>query len=146
MTATDPDGTVPTYSIVGGADAARFTINATTGAALSFVAAPNFEVPTDAGGNNVYDVIVRASDGQYSDDQLLNVTVANVRDGNNVTGTSGADTISASSSNPALRTSNEEDTVYGRDGNDNIQGMAGDDDLLGEGGNDVLSGAPAPTG
>ena len=48
-----PDaGATQTYSIVGGADAAKFTINASTGA-LSFVTAPNFEAPTDAGGNNV---------------------------------------------------------------------------------------------
>ena len=49
VTATDPDaGATLTYSIIGGADAAKFTINATTGV-LTFVAAPNFEAPTDAG-------------------------------------------------------------------------------------------------
>ena len=57
VAALDPDGGAVTYSIAGGADAARFTINAATGA-LRFVAAPNHEAPTDAGGNNVYDVIV----------------------------------------------------------------------------------------
>lgn len=80
VTATDP--TTPpqtlTYTISGGADAARFTINATTGA-LAFVTAPNFEAPTDAGGNNVYDVIVRASDGAGGfDTQALAVTVTDV--------------------------------------------------------------------
>ena len=60
VTATDPDvGQTLSYSIIGGADASKFTIGATTGA-LSFVTAPNFELPTDAGGNNVYDVIVQA--------------------------------------------------------------------------------------
>ena len=34
---------------------AKFSIDATTGA-LSFVAAPDHEAPTDTGGNNVYDV------------------------------------------------------------------------------------------
>ena len=63
VTATDPDvGQTLSYSISGGADASKFTIGASTGA-LSFVTAPNFELPTDAGGNNVYDVIVQASDG-----------------------------------------------------------------------------------
>ena len=62
VTSTDPDGPAPAYSIVGGADASKFTINATTGA-LAFVTAPNFETPTDVGANNVYDVIVQASDG-----------------------------------------------------------------------------------
>lgn len=48
------------YSISGGADAGKFTIDATTGR-LSFASAPDYESPTDAGGNNVYDVTVRAT-------------------------------------------------------------------------------------
>ena len=65
VTATDPDaGQTLSYSISGGADASKFTINADTGA-LSFITAPNFEAPTDAGGNNVYDVIVQVSDGAW---------------------------------------------------------------------------------
>ncbi|HYG46331.1 MAG TPA: cadherin domain-containing protein [Allosphingosinicella sp.] len=139
VAATDQEGVSATYSIMGGADAARFTIDARTGA-LQFVAAPDWELPSDANQDNVYSVVVRASDGQLFDDQALNVSVANARDGNNVTGTSGGDSISPSSLNLALRTSNEEDTVFGRDGHDNIQGVAGDDDLYGEGGNDTLVG------
>jgi hypothetical protein len=139
VAASDPDGTSPTYSIVGGADAARFTINAQTGA-LQFVAAPDWELPVDSDGDNVYAVVVRSSDGQLFDEQALSVTVTNTRDGNNVIGTVGGDSISATSSNAALRTSNEEDLVFGRDGHDTIQGMAGDDELYGEAGNDVLVG------
>ncbi|HYJ83995.1 MAG TPA: hypothetical protein VEW26_14275 [Allosphingosinicella sp.] len=139
VAASDLDGTAATYSIVGGADAARFTINPQTGA-LQFVAAPDYELPADSDQDNVYSVVVRASDGSFHDDQALSVSVGNVRDGNIVTGTSGGDSISATSASAALRTSNEEDTVYGRDGHDNIQGMAGDDDLYGEAGNDVLIG------
>ena len=52
-----------TYSIVGGADAAKFTINATTGALGASWRHP-IRASTDAGGNNVYDVIVQASDGK----------------------------------------------------------------------------------
>ncbi|HEX8241709.1 MAG TPA: cadherin domain-containing protein [Allosphingosinicella sp.] len=137
--ATDPDGTALTYSIVGGADAARFTINPQTGA-LQFVAAPDWELPSDSNGDNIYAVVVRSSDGQLFDDQALSVSVTNTVDGNNVTGTAGGDTISATSTNVALRTSNEEDVVFGRDGHDTIYGMAGDDDLYGEAGNDVLIG------
>jgi Ca2+-binding RTX toxin-like protein len=80
LTATDPDaGSTVSFSIVGGADASKFTINATTGA-LSFVTAPNFEVPTDAGLKNVYDVIVRASDSILFDDQALAVAVTDVNE------------------------------------------------------------------
>ncbi len=64
VTTTDPD--VPTqtvtFSIVGGADSAKFQIVEATGV-LSFVTAPDFEIPTDAGTNNVYNVTVKANDG-----------------------------------------------------------------------------------
>src|SRR5262249_31871488 len=65
--------------IVGGADAAKFTVNSTTGA-LSFITAPNFEQPGDANGNNIYDVIVRASDGQSHASQNVAVAVDDVED------------------------------------------------------------------
>jgi hypothetical protein len=80
VTAIDPDiGTKLTYSIVGGVDQAKFTIDATTGV-LTFTIAPNFEAPTDVGGNNVYDVTVRASDGTLFDDQAIAVTVTDVNE------------------------------------------------------------------
>ena len=76
--ATDPDaGTKLTWSIASGADASFFNINATTGA-VSFKSAPNFEVPMDAGMNNVYNLIVRASDGQVSTDKAVAITVTDV--------------------------------------------------------------------
>jgi len=77
VAASDPDGDPLGYSISGGADAALFSIDATTGA-LSFVAAPNFEAPSDAGGDNVYDVMVSASDGTIAPAQAIAVTVTNV--------------------------------------------------------------------
>lgn len=62
VTATDADGNAITYAISGGADAARFTIDAETGK-LSFVETPNFELPFDADADNLYHVRVSASDG-----------------------------------------------------------------------------------
>src|SRR5947207_1610851 len=50
-------------------DAGKFTVDAATGA-LSFVTAPDFELPTDAGGNNIYDVTVQVSDGHGGIDKL----------------------------------------------------------------------------
>jgi hypothetical protein len=78
---TDADLPTPTlsYSISGGADAGRFAIDASTGA-LSFVAAPNFEAPSDSDGNNVYQVIVRASDGTFAATQTIAVAVTNVNE------------------------------------------------------------------
>ena len=80
VTATDPDSTTLTYTIVGGADQNKFFINTNSGA-LSFLAAPDFESPTDVGANNVYDVQVRVSDGNLSDTQTIAVTVTNVNEG-----------------------------------------------------------------
>jgi VCBS repeat-containing protein len=78
VTAADPDdGAVITYSIVGGADAGRFTIDPATGA-VGFIAPPDFESPLDAGGDNNYDIVVQASDGVNSDTQNLRVTVTDV--------------------------------------------------------------------
>ncbi|MBU3897992.1 MAG: cadherin repeat domain-containing protein, partial [Gammaproteobacteria bacterium] len=81
VTASDADaGDIKIFSISGGADAAKFTINASTGA-LAFVAAPNFEAPSDAGGNNVYDVTVTVTDsGGMTDVQSIAVTVTNAND------------------------------------------------------------------
>jgi hypothetical protein len=77
--AVDADGTTPTYAITGGTDAAKFIINASTGA-LSFVTAPDFEAPKDANHDNIYNVVVRATDGLHFSDQALAVAVVNVND------------------------------------------------------------------
>ena len=83
VSATDADaGQTITYSISGGADAARFAIGSTSGV-LTFAAAPDFEAPADADANNVYTVIVRATDNgntPKSATQTLTVTVTNVLD------------------------------------------------------------------
>jgi hypothetical protein len=80
--ATDPEASPVTFSIAGGSDAAAFAIDPTTGA-LSFVTAPDFEHPADVGHDNIYDVIVAASDGFLIDTQAIAVTVSNVAEANN---------------------------------------------------------------
>lgn len=77
--AVDDPGAQLRYSIIGGADASKFTINAATGL-LSFVTRPNFELPTDNGGNNIYDVVVQVSDGELTDQQAIAVSVTDVVD------------------------------------------------------------------
>ena len=71
--ATDADGDALVYSL-SGTDAALFTINANTGE-VSFIAAPDFEMPGDADGDNVYDITVTASDGTNRTDQSVAITV-----------------------------------------------------------------------
>jgi Ca2+-binding RTX toxin-like protein len=139
FTSADPDGGSRTYSIAGGADAARFTINATTGQ-LSFISAPNFEAPTDAGGNNVYDVSVRVSDGALSDLQALSVSIANVIDGLTIDGTSKANTLTGGSAEDRINGSGGNDTLYGLGGADTLIGGDGADKLYGGIGADILTG------
>ncbi|MFG1339985.1 VCBS domain-containing protein [Xanthobacter autotrophicus] len=73
--ATDPDVEAITWSL-SGADAGLFNLAAD--GTLTFKAAPNFEAPTDAGGNNVYDVVLNASDGQISTTKAVAITVTDV--------------------------------------------------------------------
>ncbi|GJL59178.1 MAG: hypothetical protein NPIRA03_20350 [Nitrospirales bacterium] len=74
VNATDAEGNSLTYSIVGGVDAALFTIDPATGA-LTFITAPEYQTPGDVGADNIYDVIVQASDGTSVDTQAIAVTV-----------------------------------------------------------------------
>ncbi|MGQ0667284.1 MAG: DUF4347 domain-containing protein [Nitrospiraceae bacterium] len=81
VTSADVDGGVPAYSIIGGADAALFTLDATTGA-LTFNNAPDFEAAVDTGANNVYDVTVQVADGSGGTDiQALSIMVTDVNEG-----------------------------------------------------------------
>ena len=76
--ATDADGDTLSYSL-SGTDATLFTIDAATGE-VCFIEAPDFENPGDADGDNVYDIIVTASDGTNSTDQAVAITVTNEND------------------------------------------------------------------
>lgn len=65
------------YAITGGADTAKFSINASTGL-LSFQSAPNYENPTDAGdtaNNNTYAVQVTVT-GSTSGSEVQNLIVS----------------------------------------------------------------------
>ncbi|MEQ9577408.1 MAG: Calx-beta domain-containing protein [Marinoscillum sp.] len=80
IVATDADaGTSVVYSISGGDDQTRFSIVSSTGV-LTFVVAPDFESPNDAGADNVYQVSVNASDGLYSVSQDIAISVTDQND------------------------------------------------------------------
>ncbi len=76
--ATDADGDTLVYSL-SGTDSVLFTIDAATGE-VSFIAAPDFEAPSDDGGDNVYDVVVTASDGTIDTEQAVAITVTDVNE------------------------------------------------------------------
>ena len=83
VVATDADDgdAITGYAIAGGADGARFSIDATTGA-LRFEAAPDYENPADDGSDNAYAVEVTATGGsgdrEWSTTQSVTVTVTDV--------------------------------------------------------------------
>ncbi|HEY6563357.1 MAG TPA: cadherin domain-containing protein, partial [Pirellulaceae bacterium] len=84
VTATDAEvpGQTLTYSIAGGADLGRFTLNASSGQ-LQFTVAPDREVPIDNDGDNIYEVLVQVDDGVGgTDNQLILVTVSDVNEFN----------------------------------------------------------------
>ena len=46
---------------------------------MNFITAPDYELPSDGDGNNLYEVWVRATDeGNTSDEQRINITVTDV--------------------------------------------------------------------
>ncbi len=136
FTADDPDNLPKAFSIDGGLDAALFTINAQTGV-LTFNAAPDYETPGDAGGDNVFDVTIRVettglSEGLF-DTQQLSIALADIP-GLVLEGTAGANTLIGSV---------EGDTLNGNGGNDTLIGGASNDTLNGGLGSDTASFADA---
>ena len=83
-TGTDPDdgAPMPTWSVAGD-DGSKFDIS--DGGVLTFKDTPDFEAPTDANKNNVYEVTVRAADGDGNRDEMaVKVTVMNEDEGGTV--------------------------------------------------------------
>ncbi len=77
--ALDPDKDPVTFSITGGADKALFAI--TPGGTLSLLSPANFDAPSDAGANNVYEVEVTATDSFGATDvKSFSLTVTNVNE------------------------------------------------------------------
>ena len=74
----DSEGSGLTYSLTGGADQALFNLDNSTGV-LTFAAAPDFENPGDANGDNDYLAQVTVTDsGGLTDVQDLTVSVTDV--------------------------------------------------------------------
>ncbi len=137
VTATDTNASqTRTFSIDTGAgtgaDGGLFTIDATTGA-LRFKQAPDFEIPADAGLNNIYDVTVRVTDNgspALFDTQTLSIRIVDAP-GVNYTGTLLSDTYTGTA---------EADTINGGFGNDTLNGAGGNDRIIGGSGTDRLTG------
>jgi VCBS repeat-containing protein len=116
LTATDADSKSLTWSVdAKDKDGKLFSI--TQDGKLSFVPAPDFEAPKDAGKNNIYDVTVKVSDGKLTDTQALSIKVTDVK-GKAFTGKGKADT---------LKGTLEADTLTGNGGADKLTGGGGND-------------------
>lgn len=77
ITVTATDASAITYSISGGDDGSKFTLNSSTGA-LSFTTAPDYEAPADTDTNNIYNLTVTATDASTnSTTQNISVTITN---------------------------------------------------------------------
>ena len=85
---TDPEGDDVTWSIAG-TDAARFSIN--EGGVLTFKSSPNYEAPNDANKDNVYEVTVRASDGNLTATLDVEITVTDANESGAITGPTSID-------------------------------------------------------
>lgn len=68
------DATTRTWSITAGADAALFSIDANTGR-VSFVAAPDYDMPADANTDNDYELTISVTTSGGTDTQSVTVRV-----------------------------------------------------------------------
>ena len=97
--ATDPQGGSIAWSL-GGADAGAFGLSET--GALTFGSPPDFENPSDVGGDNEYNLTVSATDEDgHSDRVSFTTTVTDVNEGPEVTRIGGAPGSVAESDDPA---------------------------------------------
>jgi Ca2+-binding RTX toxin-like protein len=124
------------YGISGGEDAALFRIDRTTGK-LTFKAAPDFELPADADGDNIYSVRVTVGDGLKSTTEEIKVIVHDVAN-ERLVGSIGDDYLLGSAGNDFLKGRSGTDDLYGEDGDDVLDGGAGVDHMEGGQGNDTF--------
>lgn len=79
-TATDADGDAVSFTLDGGPDAALFTLS--RAGLLKFRSTPNYDLFADSNNDNVYSVVVKASDGKGGTaTQSVDVIVTNSREG-----------------------------------------------------------------
>ena len=119
VSATDID-TLGVTCALSGADAGYFNFDAATGK-VTFKAAPDFENPRDGGHDNVYNIVLSASDGQGGvGTRAIDVTVTNVS--GNIVGTAAGELLAGTT---------EEDTINALGGDDLLKGGLGKDALDG---------------
>ena len=110
----DGDSASLSYSLIGGADQSLFNLN---GAALSFIAPPDYETLPDS-GDNTYEVELQVTDnGGLSDELNLSISVVDTNDNAPVITVNQTFTIDENSDNSTpvgevQATDADEETVY----------------------------------
>ncbi len=154
--AIDSEDEVLDYRVVG-IDGALFTIDADGN--LSFIDQPNYEIPKDADGDNLYEIAIKVTDDAGNSAVLENVQVTVTDYFNKIIGTlkddklegtdrddilnggrGGNDTLRGYEGEDKLVGQNWDDKLYGGPGNDLLAGMRGGDHLYGGPGDDILKG------
>lgn len=96
LVASDADADLITFAVTGGTDQSKFTVDETSGE-LTFIWAPDYDLPGSANADNDYQVEVTATDdgsGYLKDVQTLTVGVTDVvDDGSNPVITSNGGTL-----------------------------------------------------
>jgi serralysin len=124
-TGSDPEGTTLSWSL-GGADAALFNINATTGA-VTFKSSPIFGAPMDMDGDNVYDITVTARDGALSSAaRAVAISVTDVA-GATQNGTAEPDGLTVGAESTRLSGLGGNDALIGGAGSSTLEDGAGKD-------------------
>ncbi len=77
MEATDPDGHALLFSIIGGKDETKITVESQNGS-LSFTTNPDYEYPGDSDGDNRYEITLGISDGYVSIQTALVIDVLDI--------------------------------------------------------------------
>ena len=91
--ATDPEGANTVSWSVGGVDDRFFVIDERGRFSFSETSPPDYELPGDSGGDNVYNVVIQATDDDRNTAPLdVTITVTDVNEGPEVT--SGGDSFS----------------------------------------------------
>jgi uncharacterized delta-60 repeat protein len=115
-TGTDPDSGQTLSWSLSGTDAGKFAIDAGTGV-LTFNSVPDYEAPTDTGGDNVYDVNIIATDsgtGNLTATKAVTITVTDVNE-------------APVNTKPVTQTTNEDTALVFSSGNGNALSVADQD-------------------
>jgi VCBS repeat-containing protein len=150
VVATDIEGENLTFGIAGGDDQSLFAVDPTTGA-LRFLTSPDYETREDRNGDNVYSVVVSATDASGGvSTQTVGVKVTNVSEAGKIVnggngsdslnGGTGGDLILAGNGNDTVNAGDGDDLVHGGNGSDSLFGGRGMDGMYGDEGNDLLDG------